>query len=354
MSATGPGDGGDRTTVVRLPDHWFVACASRELSRRPLPRTIQGVPLALFRDDRGEPAALLDRCPHRNVPLSLGRAAGPTIECAYHGWRFDGAGICRRVPGLVGASEAASRRVPSFPVRERDGWVWVYGASGAVPDREPFRFPFLEDRRYTIVRRSLRVRATLHAAIENALDVPHTAYLHGGLFRTGGGGRDLEVVVRRGPDRVEAVYLGEPRPSGLVGRLLAPRGGAVAHVDRFVLPCVAQVDYRLGASTHLSVTSAFTPVDAFVTDLHASLAFRLPIPGAIVRPLVEAVVMRIVRQDVAMLAAQTDTVRRFGGERFSHTAADVLGPSIAALLRQAERGERGEEGVRESRRILRL
>ena len=70
--------------MVRLPQHWFILCTSRELGTRPLARTLQGTPLVLFRDGRGRPAALLDRCPHRNVPLSLGRVRDGQLECNYH------------------------------------------------------------------------------------------------------------------------------------------------------------------------------------------------------------------------------------------------------------------------------
>ena len=56
---------------------------------------------------------------------------------------------------------------------------------------------------------------------ENALDVPHTAFLHRGLFRSDGTRRPIDVVIRRWHDRVEAQYIGEERPKGIVGWLLA-------------------------------------------------------------------------------------------------------------------------------------
>src|SRR5262245_26076824 len=86
-------------SVARLARHWYVACRSGALGRRPVARTVLGVPLVLFRDAAGGAAALLDRCPHRNVPLSLGHVVPEGhLECAYHGWQFDGTGRCRLVP----------------------------------------------------------------------------------------------------------------------------------------------------------------------------------------------------------------------------------------------------------------
>ena len=61
-------------------------------------------------------------------------------------------------------------------------------------------------------------------------------------------------------------------------------------------------------------------------------------PAPAVAPLLAPVARRILGQDARMLALQTETVARFGGERFATTEVDVLGPQIARLLRSAEQG----------------
>jgi phenylpropionate dioxygenase-like ring-hydroxylating dioxygenase large terminal subunit len=324
---------------VRLADQWFIACRSGALRTRPRGVVLQGVPIVLFRGRDGRPGALEDRCPHRNAPLTAGRVRDGELECAYHGWRFDPGGACLRVPGLASPPEARATRATAFPCVEQDGYVWVYTTSGAEPRRAPFRFPHLGERGYTTVRREYDVRATVLAALENVLDVPHTAFLHGGLFRTAKKEKVVDVVVRRFGDRCEAEFLGEPRPKGLAGRLLAPGGGVVTHVDRFLLPSIAQVEYRLGEASHLVVTTAMTPLDDFTTRMFSAVTFRLPVPGLLVGPLVTPVGTYILRQDARMLALQSGNVERFGGERFATTEIDVLGPHVWRLLRQAERGE---------------
>ncbi|HMB68452.1 MAG TPA: Rieske 2Fe-2S domain-containing protein, partial [bacterium] len=90
-------------------DGWYIACEARDLRDRPRATTLFGVPLVLFRGADGRPAALLDRCPHRNVPLSLGRCRNGELECGYHGWRFDGRGECTFVPGLAEQRASAGR-----------------------------------------------------------------------------------------------------------------------------------------------------------------------------------------------------------------------------------------------------
>jgi phenylpropionate dioxygenase-like ring-hydroxylating dioxygenase large terminal subunit len=185
----------------------------------------------------------------------------------------------------------------------------------------------------------VRAKGSLHATLENTLDVPHTAYLHGGLFRTEEKRNEIEVVVRRGADQVEAEYIGEPRPKGLVGRLLAPGGGVVQHFDRFLLPSIAQVEYRIGDDSHLLVTSAMTPVDDWDTVVHAVVTFRMPLPHWLVKPFLTPVALHIFQQDARILERQTETIHRFGTETYASTELDVLGPPILRLLRQAERGK---------------
>ncbi len=288
------------------------------------------------------------------MPLSEGRVLGNGhLECRYHGWQFDGEGRCRAIPGLdAEVGEHRARDATPLAVREQDGFVWVAASPGPPPPGEPWRVPHLDDRRYVIVRRQFDVRATLHATAENALDVPHTAFLHAGLFRSPARRTAIDVVVRRSADRVEAEYIGEPRPTGLAPRLLAPRGGVVTHVDRFILPSIVQVEYRLGDSTHLVSSAALTPIDALTTRLYAVVALRSPLPSLLVRLAAVPVMNRIFRQDAEMLALQTKTIRAFGGECFAYSPVDVLGPQIGRLLQRAAAD--GEPADPEADREFRL
>jgi phenylpropionate dioxygenase-like ring-hydroxylating dioxygenase large terminal subunit len=332
-----PPPGKGHLSIARLTRAWYVACRSSELSSAPIHRTVLGVPLVLFRGPDGKPRALLDRCPHRNVPLSRGRVVqGGRLECGYHGWQFDGSGRCQLVPGLAGASEERERRVPAAATREQDEFVWVWPELDGAPLGDPYRVPNLGPS-YVRVVREVEAPGSLHATLENALDVPHTAFLHRGLFR-GQKRNEIRATLRRSADRVEVSYAGEPRPSGVLGRLLSPSGGVVEHWDRFILPSVAEVEYRLGSETHLFVAALGTPVSDFVTRLFAVVSVRSLLPRAVVRPLLEPVALFIFRQDAHMLAAQSDNVRAFGGEQYMSTELDLIGPHIWRLLKQAESG----------------
>jgi phenylpropionate dioxygenase-like ring-hydroxylating dioxygenase large terminal subunit len=339
----------DHRFIAHRKDEWYPIARSERVSGHPIAAMLFGTPIVVFRA-AGEVAALVDRCPHRNVPLSLGKVKGSNLQCAYHGWEFDRGGECRAIPGLIGELRAHERRATSFACRESQGFVWVWGEVEKEPTREPFRFPYTDERGWTTAREELEVRASLHATAENALDVPHTAFLHGGLFRSESRARrEIEVIVRRFDDRVEAEYVGESRPPGIVAKLLAPRGGDVIHFDRFLLPSVAQVEYRLGDSG-LCISAALTPVEDYRTRLSIVFSYRLPVPGWMVRPILRSFAMRIFRQDAAMLARQTETIERFGEESYKFTEIDVLGAEIFDLLRSG----RATMGSQPRERTLRL
>jgi nitrite reductase/ring-hydroxylating ferredoxin subunit len=328
-----------RRSVVRIPKAWYVACMSKQLKRGPMARVVLGVPIVLFRARDGTPGALLDRCPHRNVPLSEGRVVDDNVQCAYHGWEFDCSGVCRKVPGLTSEPEARGRNAPSFAVREQDGFVWVWAEPDDEPTEDPYKLPIGDGRGYTIVRRMVEFPGSLHATLENALDVPHTAFLHRGLFRGNAEPNDIRCVVTRDAYGVQAEYLDEPRPPGLAARILSPSGGTVTHYDRFRLPNIAEVEYRLGDESHFVAISLCTPLSDFVTRVFAVVAFKLPLPGWLVAPFIGPVAMRVFKQDVRILALQTEAIERFGGEQFVSTEIDVLGGQIWRLLRRASEGK---------------
>ena len=72
-----------------LTEYWYPVLPSRQLGRRFRSVRLLGRDVVLIRDG-GRIFALDDRCPHRHVPLSLGRKEFPgTVSCAYHGWTFD-------------------------------------------------------------------------------------------------------------------------------------------------------------------------------------------------------------------------------------------------------------------------
>jgi phenylpropionate dioxygenase-like ring-hydroxylating dioxygenase large terminal subunit len=171
------------TAADRYPlprEAWYVGAASVELGETPFAAQVFEQPIVLMRDAEGVAFALQDRCPHRGVALSLGRAENGQIACAYHGWRFGAAGACahipslnpeRRVPGMIG--------VRPYPCVEQDGYVWVWMGEAPPEPAAPRPIAGFADHVWLQGRLDLACEAML--PIENNLDICHPYFTHPGL-----------------------------------------------------------------------------------------------------------------------------------------------------------------------------
>ncbi|MCA1630251.1 MAG: Rieske 2Fe-2S domain-containing protein [Acidobacteria bacterium] len=75
-----------------------------------------GAELALFHTE-GSFYAVDNSCPHRGSPLAEGNLCGASIECDWHGWRFDlRTGACLT---------HASAPVETYEVVVEDGWIKI-------------------------------------------------------------------------------------------------------------------------------------------------------------------------------------------------------------------------------------
>ena len=319
-----------------LLNHWFIACRSAQLRRHPLARMVLGQPLALFRAGSGQAAALVDSCPHRNVPLSAGRVTGECLACPYHGWEFDAQGVCRAVPGLSDdetetAEQPEARNAAAVPTCEQDGCVWVYHGMGA-PAGPPPRLAHLGEPGYAAFSGEALLEAALPDALENFLDGTHTHFVHAGLIRSAGARKPVTAIVRRGAASVEAEYPDEGQQSGIISRLF---GAGVDDVfGRFCLPSIAQVEYRAHGRLKLLISLCFTPIDATRQRLFAVAVGRAPaLVGALAGPLLSLFFLQALRQDQRILRLQAANLRRFGEPRYAYTPLDLLGPHILRLLK---------------------
>lgn len=155
-----------------------VVLASRLKRGKTLSVELAGEQVALFRDAQGEVGALIDRCPHRGVKLSLGKVtADGCLECPFHAWRFDRSGQNCEVP-LNPDAKRERLFADALPVRDIGGLIWVFTA----PVREaPFE-PTVPDAltNPACAKTYLQVDWKAHwtRAMENMLDSPHVPYLH--------------------------------------------------------------------------------------------------------------------------------------------------------------------------------
>jgi phenylpropionate dioxygenase-like ring-hydroxylating dioxygenase large terminal subunit len=105
---------------------WYPVMPMEQLADEPQSFKLLGQSLVLWLTETGKPAALVDRCCHRTAQLSKGIVQNGWVRCPYHGWSFNAAGTCVKVPQLdPAAAIPKTYRVQSFPCEERYGYVWV-------------------------------------------------------------------------------------------------------------------------------------------------------------------------------------------------------------------------------------
>ncbi|MEO7241470.1 MAG: aromatic ring-hydroxylating dioxygenase subunit alpha [Variovorax sp.] len=166
---------------------WYVACWANAVKEGELfARTILESPIVFFRRSDGLPAALQDRCPHRFIPLHMGKIKGDVIECAYHGLQFDCSGACAHNPHGDGKVPAAMR-VRAYPVEERHGFVWIWmGEEKADPSSIPDYGVLERPEEFKTTRGNIVINANYELMGENLVDLSHTPFLHEGLLATRG------------------------------------------------------------------------------------------------------------------------------------------------------------------------
>ena len=117
---------------------WYPVARATAVGTTPLPVGAAGRAYVVLRmRPGGEVTALSARCPHRLVPLAAASVVDGTLQCPYHGWRFNAEGRCVDVPSLGPDGTAPPRADLSAPwaVEERHGWVWL------APERTTVQLP---------------------------------------------------------------------------------------------------------------------------------------------------------------------------------------------------------------------
>ena len=298
-----------------LHENWYVAALSSQVTaRRPWSATIMDEPIVLFRDGRDRACALLDRCLHRNAPLSKGALFDGCIGCPYHGWTYDGDGRLVIVPSEGHTPEPRSgMAVARFPTVEQDGLVWVYmGDPDRAGEKTPFRMPHAGEPGWSSYYMLTTFDGDVTDLVENFMDVPHTEFVHAGWFRRSTNARPVEVSLERTADAVHVEYFKPDDSIGFASWLLNPDRKPMTHTDRFFMPNVTRVDYMWGERRGFVITSQITPITPARALVYTAIAFRFGIFNAVARIALPAYTRTVIQQDVRIMALQTANLRRFG------------------------------------------
>jgi phenylpropionate dioxygenase-like ring-hydroxylating dioxygenase large terminal subunit len=335
---------------------WYVACFSRDIAPgKPFARRILGENVMLYRKTDGTVVAMKDRCPHRSLPLSLGRIDGDDIVCGYHGIRFGFDGACRHVPTQASAPRTLS--VATYAVTETAPimWIWMGDPDTARQTSLPPAPWMLEGSGWATSHDYLKINASYVLLHENLVDLSHLTFLHANTFGTPDYASapfetdvtDEAIIVRRTvqPTRLPPIYA---NPLGMQGvdaarivtsTYLSPGLSISAVVLRKLeQPEHARIDH------HIRTAQLVTPCDRSTVHYHFVVARDFVTDDADVSEFILQSVKAAFAEDVFAL----ESIARVRGEdpdaRFSEKsiASDRAGVMLRRRLRTlAEKENRG-------------
>ena len=164
-----------------FPSGWVQLAWSKEL-RRGQVRSVAafGQRLVLFRGADGAARVLDAYCPHLGADLGVGgTVVGNNLRCPFHGWQFDGKGVCTAIPHAKKIPPKA--RLGSWPVRETGGIILAWHDADG---RDPwFEVPALPGHGLDAAPGATTVAYTIRTRwrelAENGVDRAHFHVLHG-------------------------------------------------------------------------------------------------------------------------------------------------------------------------------
>ena len=193
---------------VFLRNAWYVAGFGHEVTRTPMHRRILGADLVLYRTSSGAAVALANACPHRQLPLAMGRVVGENLQCGYHGAQFAADGRCVLVPGQV--EVPATARVRSYPVRDRYGFVWVWmGEAARAAAVEPTDlYTFVDSGKWDTQDGYKRIACNYELINDNLADITHVEFVHPSTLGTG----EVRAARGHGGSSPQAVHRFDVKP----------------------------------------------------------------------------------------------------------------------------------------------
>lgn len=330
-----------------LKNAWYVAMWAENLKEgEPRGITILDQAIVVFRTAGGGVAALEDRCPHRSAPLHLGSVcADGTIECGYHGLRFDGSGSCVLNPHGKGIIPAGARVRP-YPVCEKHTLIWVW-----LGDRpaDPAEIPDLSaldtsPQEHVTLRDRLEMDVHYQLVVDNLLDLSHTAYLHKGVLGNPQTTAAAEIAVQQSGNTVTVSrWMPAVPPPGLHDLMFHRDGALVDHWAAMTwhAPSVLVNDAgvtRPGAGqaegTTLLGFHLLTPVSRRKTIYHFAAVRMNPVPFP--EPLRLEIMEQLSRlrrqafttEDEPMIEAQQRAIDHVGEENVTPVLLEVDGGAV--------------------------
>ena len=123
------------------------------------------------------------------------------LQCAYHGWEFNGSGGCSRIPQAQDEKAHSRVSVKSYPLREEAGMIWIWADPDIPATDDPLPISSLMERFHRIGGTARGFMRDLPYGMEylgeNLADISHLPFSHhsvGSLNREDGCPVPLEML----------------------------------------------------------------------------------------------------------------------------------------------------------------
>lgn len=168
----------DEYPMPPVPHGWYALLRSNQVPRgKVVPLHYFGRALIAFRGPNGKPAVRDAYCPHYGAHLGVGgKVVDGTVECPFHGWRFDVEGRCTYAPF---ADRPPKVSIGGFPVREHSGLIFVHTGPGE-PEWEVPEIPEATSGAFARPIDDVQTsRIHIQEMRENIVDESHFHFIHG-------------------------------------------------------------------------------------------------------------------------------------------------------------------------------
>lgn len=270
-----------------LRNIWYYALHGSHLQKGKLvQKQIAGETIVIGRDTGGKPFALKDNCPHRGVPLSEGWFDGNTITCCYHGWQFNCAGTCQKIPALPDERVDVSKiRVFQYPCQEVNGTIWVYVPQNKLKTEGAQRyFPnlLLDPQKKFWYVETVTIPTNIDHAVIGLIDPAHVTFVHQSWFWRSA--KNLKLKEKN----FEPVDMGfkmvRHKPSTNSKGYSVLKGGTSTEIN-FQLPGNRIEHISVGDNNQVISITCLTPIDENRTELNHIFYTSLGLARALWLPL---------------------------------------------------------------------
>lgn len=297
-------------TAELIKGLWYVAAPGRDVKAgKTLAKTLVGEPVLLGRDRNGEVFALRDICPHRGIPLRYGTFDGQTVQCCYHGWRFDSAGACVEIPSLREGQQMdlTKIRCRSYPVVERQGLIWIFVArAGETPAEAGFPEPPLMPDFGPKVGPRFHCMLPFGCSVDHAafglMDPTHAAFVHTSWWFKKGAAKLRPKEKTFAPSELGwSMVRHELPPQNIAYKIL---GTPVTTEISYMLPGLRIENIR-GVKQQATGLTVITPVNEGETEVHQFFWVSAPWMSA-GKPLFEHLMRVFLDQDRRVVVQQRE------------------------------------------------